>query len=525
MASTSSQKNYCVGCSTHHSTSRRKSGNKFRLYPITQLSEAEFFTLNRESLSKKTGRRLAESQINLGNACFQYQQYYQYSLHTENEPIDADLDNELEPQPSISDRDRSRSNSFSSPRTSYVETNYCEDSASESESEDRAISINYEENADQEVFESNESEMEVSSASESEREVAEQSDSNTSNDSESTDSDYEQPPENRPSSPAPNRAEPQRTLSGHTTRVWRCAKCCRSHLEVPNEDQNNFYRHWTGLDHEQFFAFLQDLSFMLHKHPTTVSQNFIRVLKLIVAHFVPLHFGYKYITREEALEHGTRIANALLYVEDGKIVLIADETYCDHQKSSNFPYAQRSHSLHKNRNLFKLFIICLPNGYIVDVVPHTSARDNDAKILENLLNTDPDTQAFLQQGDCWVLDRGFRDVIDLVEEHGFRAFMPRSVEDGRFKIVAEVWHNTSLEHADDIINVCCALMNAFGTRIYSDVGNEEHIITQILRRDKENNLADMILGERFNLQREQWELNDDLYFFAAGTYQLRYVAT
>lgn len=49
------------------------------------------------------------------------------------------------------------------------------------------------------------------------------------------------------------------------------------------------------------------------------------------------------------------------------------------------------------------------------------ANENDASILRNVIDT---MSNILQPGDIFVLDRGFRDVVALLEAKGYRVMMP-----------------------------------------------------------------------------------------------------
>jgi len=68
----------------------------------------------------------------------------------------------------------------------------------------------------------------------------------------------------------------------------------------------------------------------------------------------------------------------------------------------------------------------MPNGYIVDSVgPYfADGANNDAAIMEDILTRDPSFKELFQSGDCLVVDRGYRDVIDEMQTAGYQTFMP-----------------------------------------------------------------------------------------------------
>ena len=70
--------------------------------------------------------------------------------------------------------------------------------------------------------------------------------------------------------------------------------------------------------------------------------------------------------------------------------------------------------MHKHANLCKPFTICTTDGFIVQMFGPYLATSNDATIMKDILNTDNDFLKLLKKGDCFVVDRGFRDVVPLL---------------------------------------------------------------------------------------------------------------
>jgi len=71
-------------------------------------------------------------------------------------------------------------------------------------------------------------------------------------------------------------------------------------------------------------------------------------------------------------------------------------------------------------------MVVAPDGYILHVhgMNYADSGNNDAKILESMIKCDPDFKNYFQQGDCFILDRGFRDVLDCIENEGIQTKMP-----------------------------------------------------------------------------------------------------
>ena len=76
-------------------------------------------------------------------------------------------------------------------------------------------------------------------------------------------------------------------------------------------------------------------------------------------------------------------------------------------------------------------IVCA-DGYILEVIGPYSARTTDADIMKMLLGTHDEPFAdgafhyFFHQGDAFILDRGFRASISLIETYGYEAHMSPS---------------------------------------------------------------------------------------------------
>ena len=210
-----------------------------------------------------------------------------------------------------------------------------------------------------------------------------------------------------------------------------------------NVSTSSFYKTWTGLETQQFQNLLhslqcppdekhrvllaltlikfrknlsfEDLASLSGWSYGTVNRGYHYCLDLLTNDFVPGNLGFGHINRDQAEQHHTIIAKDLFNVPDSAVIVIADGTYFYQQKSTNHSYARKSFSSHKGENLIKPFIICLPNGYIIDIDGENNAIDNDAKILRKILSTNTEASQFFHNGDVFILDRGFRDCIPLLK--------------------------------------------------------------------------------------------------------------
>lgn len=163
----------------------------------------------------------------------------------------------------------------------------------------------------------------------------------------------------------------------------------------------------------------------------TVSIIISTVRRSLMGRFTDENIGLQAINRETYINnHVTEFANHL-YNPDPNIrraIFHVDGTYLEVEKSSNYQAARQSFSMQKKYYLIKPALIVAPNGYILDIHgPYFSDNaNNDAAILlveiqkegENSFNE------WFQEGDIAVVDRGYRDVKDLLEERGMTVKMP-----------------------------------------------------------------------------------------------------
>ena len=146
--------------------------------------------------------------------------------------------------------------------------------------------------------------------------------------------------------------------------------------------------------------------------------------------FVPYNLGFQHVTREEIINNHTRpIAQTLFGVEGNPpAIVVIDGTYIFIQKSTQFAFQRRTFSQHKHRSLVKPMVFVSTTGYVVSVLgPYLSdPKNNDAKILNSIFQSNiEEIQGWLKEDDIIVVDRGFRDSIELLEsEFGIKCKMP-----------------------------------------------------------------------------------------------------
>lgn len=380
----------------------------------------------------------------------------------------------------------------------------------------------------------------------------------------------------------------------------------RSYLDFENlnEISEEDIRFWTGQTRETFNRLLdevptlhrssntprQDLAVYLCKLRTgepnnriasifnlsrrTVDRKILRVRHCLLTDFVPSHLGLDHISREQVIQHNRVLPNYLFGNEESpKAIMICDGTYIFIEKSSNFLFQRRTYSLHKYRNLVKPFLIVCADGYILDVTGPYPARTTDAEIMTQILENhdepieDGAFHYFFVEGDVFILDKGFRDSIPLMETYGYDVYMPPTklrhenqlrreqanksrkitmvrwvVEaiNGRFKRDFKLFRNRvfnkNVPHIFDDFRIAAALINCF-QEPYLDspyLSDFINIIDENIERP--NLLAEYV--ERFNINRQRATFQrmaadnpqvadfprltiEDLILFAIGTYHVK----
>ncbi|CAB0041354.1 unnamed protein product, partial [Trichogramma brassicae] len=147
------------------------------------------------------------------------------------------------------------------------------------------------------------------------------------------------------------------------------------------------------------------------ERPQQVSDFSTSILQSFEKDVLPSRFGIRACSRQFLITQTAPVARELHDISDDQLALVCDGTYLRHEKSSNNEYQRKSYSGQKKAPLCKPFTICTTNGYIVDVLGPYNATENDAKILESILNDPEGLTTLLRDGDKFFLDRGFRDVI------------------------------------------------------------------------------------------------------------------
>jgi len=255
-------------------------------------------------------------------------------------------------------------------------------------------------------------------------------------------------------------------------------------------------------------------------HDQAVSNYCLSVRRAFEVSVLPDRFGVNAVSRADLIaKHTSPIADRLHKIGN-RLTLICDCTYLRHEKSANNEYQRKSYSGQKKVPLCKPFTICTTNGYIVALPGPFEGTLNDAQILKIVLSDPDGISKLLQPGDIFILDRGFRDVKQFLEEKGFHVLMPalkgnrsqlpteeanesrcvtkcrwpveavHGILGTKYKLLHHQFSNKMLPSAATYCRIACFLNNQFGKRLNSDVELIDDIVDRILLQKGKPNLVE-----------------------------------
>jgi len=177
------------------------------------------------------------------------------------------------------------------------------------------------------------------------------------------------------------------------------------------------------------------------KQATSLAISTVR--QSLTIRFTRENIGFQALTRQQYIEqHITEFSNQLYNSEPQKpkVIVYNDCTYLNIEKSSCFKVLRQSYCVHKGRHLLKPAIFVAPDGYILDIQgPYFSnAANNDARILDSQLSRDVNIMRnWFQDQDIFILDRGYRDAIPILQRIGICYKMPLLLDRGQSQFLTE----------------------------------------------------------------------------------------
>lgn len=297
----------------------------------------------------------------------------------------------------------------------------------------------------------------------------------------------------------------------------------------------------------------------------TVTERMNKVRKILENDFVYQNVNFER-TREQLAQRTTVLSQMLFCNGDSsRPVIILEGTYIYIQKSSNYEFQKKSYNGHKKRNFVRVMVCTTTDGTIVFVLGPYPASTNDASIMNSLTER---SDAFKQliQGDVIILDRGFRDSIDIVKQKGFDVKVPHLLQKSKtnkqfttqqanetrfvtanryavetrnghfksiFKIFAKQWTNNTLPNMMTDFRVAAALINVYFKSVESHKGHSAEIAKSMLNRlHRPNHLSRIVDSRAFQSNVRKFNSFSDfdalpqlsaqhLIKISLGPYQLR----
>ena len=256
-------------------------------------------------------------------------------------------------------------------------------------------------------------------------------------------------------------------------------------------------------------------------------------------HFVPQNLGFKHIKREDIIKNHTRpLAKQLFSNDRDSAIIVLDGTYIYIQKSGQYNFQRRSYSLHKNRPLVKPMMVCT-TGYILGVFGpyYSDYKNNDAAITKHIFQKNiDDIKTWLKDDDILVVDRGFRDCLDFLQQLGLKTEMPHFLPKGRkqhttpesnssrfvtkirwviesvngrikqWRALEQVVPNSQIPWIGDNVRIVSALCNRYRPALVMNTSDDEAIALKMLSLAKKpNSLEIRVEKENLNQKKTVWK--------------------
>ncbi|CAC5425844.1 unnamed protein product [Mytilus coruscus] len=193
--------------------------------------------------------------------------------------------------------------------------------------------------------------------------------------------------------------------------------------------------------------------------------------------------------------------------------------------------------MHKHRPLVKPMVFITTTSYIISVIgPYFSdGKNNDAQIMKHIIQHDiEEFKEWVTEDDILIVDRGFRDTIDLLQEMGIHTKMPAfnkkgesqlPVEDSnvtrlitKIRLVVEsvngrikLWKyhdrvlpNSQIPYVSDYVNIAYAIMNKYWPELNtgeSQLPVEDSNVTRLITKIR-------LVVESVNGRIKLWKYHD-----------------
>lgn len=157
---------------------------------------------------------------------------------------------------------------------------------------------------------------------------------------------------------------------------------------------------------------------------STVQRRCVFVRKHLKLAIVPRYLNFER-SREELISHKSIISKA--FFDNGNpssAHIILDGTYHYIEKSQSHQFQKSTYNTHKKRNYIKIMMGVSTDGHILFTLGPFKATENDATITHKIIESQPPAIKSFLPNDVVIVDRGFRDCVTELTNHGFIVHMP-----------------------------------------------------------------------------------------------------
>ncbi|XP_056011994.1 uncharacterized protein LOC125671681 [Ostrea edulis] len=210
-------------------------------------------------------------------------------------------------------------------------------------------------------------------------------------------------------------------------------------------------------------------------------------------------------------------------------------------------------------------IIVSTTGYFISVLGPYLARNNDATILNHIMRSNiEDIRSWVNENDIFVVDRGFRDSLDYLQEMGICAKMPTFLRKGekqmstenantsrlvskirwvvesanarikQWRYLGHILPSSQIPYIGDFVRIACAICNRYlKPLVCGDTEEDQALGAKMVNLSKQvNSLQHHVEENKLDRRTVCWREVDDLTDFpcldeeqlrllTCGTYQLR----
>ncbi|XP_065935231.1 uncharacterized protein [Magallana gigas] len=279
---------------------------------------------------------------------------------------------------------------------------------------------------------------------------------------------------------------------------------------------------------------------------SSVRRAISTVRTALMKKFVPENVGLHHISRQEVIANHTRPLAQSLFgnMTQSQAIAVLDGTYIYIQKSNHFQFQRRTYSIHKGRPLVKPMVVVSTDGYFLTVVgPYLAdSRNNDASILNHMLKSNiEDIKNWFEDDDIFIVDRGFRDALGVLEEFGIKAYMPHLLDKGerqmptpdanasrlvtkirwvveaansrikRWKYLAHTLPTNQVPFIGDYVRIVCAISNKYLPPLSTgNADDDEALAAKMQYLSKQvNSLKAFVEEHALDKRSSCWEVSSD----------------